>query len=263
MEIVFENVNYQEILKNINLIFKSGKISSLIGKNYDSKKCILDLIFGLCIADKGLISVHDTKFETSQDVKYIKNNVLYFGNSYDYNFNLKVIDDIKFGIKKIKQSDVNDLIRQFGLNSTILQKNYTELSKGETQKIRLIRAILSDKKVMIFNNPTLNLDKKGIKTLVKILKAKKKEEKVIIINSEDSNFVLQVSDEIVVIHNSQIFLKDKKLNVMSNSQILNIAGMKTPNVIDFEGKVLKQKNIKLGYRDNVDDLIKDVYRHAK
>lgn len=81
--------------------------------------------------------------------------------------------------------------------------------------------------------------------------------------SRDSDFAVQVADQVVILNRGKIYLSGKKMEVFQQVKKLERAGISIPKTILFSKKVLDQKKIKLGYRDDINDLIKDVYRHAK
>ena len=120
-----------------------------------------------------------------------------------------------------------------------------------------------DSKIIILENPTLGLDTKTTQTLVKCLKKLKREEKNIIITSYNTDFLLEVSDRIVVLDNKKIIEDGNKFDILSNKKVLNKVNLNVPNIIQFIDKVKELKNIKISYRDNINDLIKDVFRYAK
>ena len=78
----------------------------------------------------------------------------------------------------------------------------------------------------------------------------------------DSDFLLRIADSFIILDNGKVINSIDKYNIFTDTQILDRVGMSVPSVLDFKMKA-NLKKIKLMYRDNIDDLIKDVYRNAE
>ena len=68
---------------------------------------------------------------------------------------------------------------------------------------------------------------------------------------------------VYLICDGSIYLEGNKYDVLSNELAMNHCGLKVPDVLHFSNLVLRNKNVKIGYRDEINDLIKDVYRYVK
>ncbi len=267
MEIKFENVTYKKILNKLSFKIKNSDITSIIGKNNSGKTTVLDLIYGILLPDSGKVNIilpyNSEKANKNQN---IKNELFYLSSDYEKQlFNINIYEDIKYGIKNIDNEKLYELLKMFELNSSILNKSYLEISNSEKQKIVLISMLLSDKRVLLLDNPTSNLDYKSKQTLTKLLKLEKRNDnkKIIIITSNDTNFLLSISDRIIVLDGGKIIADDNKYNILENEDLLKKIHIEMPNIINFKNKVLKNKNINLIHRDNLNDLIKDIYRNAR
>lgn len=259
MELKLDNIN-----NILNLNFKSNEITSIIGKNGSGKTDILNIIYGFKEIQEGNLKFGKNIINNEKKIKEFRKNISYLTEDFNNQlFNINIKEDIKYGLDNFDKEKLNELLKLFSLDEEILSKNYSELSSGEIKKILLISAILKDSKIILLDNPTSNLDNKSIQSLIKILKRLKRKDKLIIIVSYDSDFLLQVSDRVIVIDNKKVILDGKKFDILSNEKILNKIHLDVPSVIRFENRVLQLKNIKLGYRDNINDLIKDIYRNAK
>lgn len=267
MAIKFVGLNYKNVFKNINLELKENQITSIVGKNGSGKTSFFNLIFGLDLNFEGKIIIDKKNINNkikSKDLGVIREKIFYLKQDYQKQlFNVNVLEDIKFIKNNLNLNKLEELLKNFNLSKEVLCKSYFELSDGEVKKILLIAMLLKDSKIILLDDPTSGLNQKGINYLIKILKKEKRNGKLIIIASQDSEFLLSVTDKVLFLNDKRIFILEDKYAFFDNQELLNICGLTKPNILLFREKVLKDKKIKLVYRDNINDLIKDIYRNAK
>lgn len=261
MEIEIKDVTYKDVLKNINLVFNENEITSIIGKNNSGKTTILNLICGSIFSDKGEVIINK-KIDNENDNH--KKDIFYLTEDYKSQlFNINILEDIRYRNKRVNFEKLYELLKLFDLDGEILNKNYLEISSGEKKKVLLIESILCEFKIVLLDKPTAGLDYKGIQALVKLLKREKRSGKIIIVIDENTDFLLSISNRIIAIDNKKIIADDNKFNILENEALLKKLGLTVPSVCDFRNRVLELKNIKLEHRDNINDLLKDIYRHAQ
>lgn len=267
MAVRFMNVDYKNIFNKINLEIEENQIIAIVGKNGSGKTTLFDLMYGLDTNFEGEITVlNDSIYKSTkqEQLNNIRKNIFYLKQNYNNQlFNVNILEDIKYNVGNFDNDKLSELLKLFDLDAEILKKQYTELSDGEIKKILLIIMVISDKKIILLDDVTNGLDSKSKKNLVKLLKKEKRDGKIIIVSSQDTDFLFTIASKIVVIDNGTLkFEKDKNL-FFDNKLILNKHNLEIPNTLKFRDIALKRKKIKLLYRDSINDLIKDIYRNAK
>lgn len=267
MAIKFLDIKYKDVFENLNLEISKNEITSVVGKNGCGKTSLLNLIYGLDQNFEGKITIGRKILNSKtklKDINKIRSSISYLTQDYEKQlFNANILEDIKCGLDKINTKELEDLLKSFGLNEEILKKSYFELSNSEKKKVLIIKIFIRDTKIILLDDPTNGMDQKGISTLIKLLKKEKRKDKLIVISSQDSEFLLNISDKILIIKDKEIINYTNKYEFFINELNLNICGLNMPNVLDFRQKVFNKSGIKLVYRDNINDLLKDIYRDVK
>lgn len=267
MAVKFVDVEYKNIFKNLNLEIKENQITTIVGKNGSGKTSFLNLIYGLDLDFDGKIDIEGNNINNktkTKEVEIFRKNIFYLSQDYKNQlFNINVFEDIKYGSSNCNNDKLEELLKRFNLNNEILKKNYFELSDGEIKKILIISMLIRDNKIILLDDPTSGLDQKSITTLIKLLKKEKRNEKIIIIASQDAEFLLNISDRIITFDKGKLIETNNKYEFFDNEALFKKCGLVMPEVLQFRENVLKRKNIKLVYRDNINDLIKDIYRNVK
>ena len=171
---------------------------------------------------------------------------------------------MKYFKKSVKsiEKHVSDALLMVGLDDSYLNRNPFTLSSGEMRKVAIASILAFNPKVVILDEPTIGLDNQSKKNLIKIIKLlKNRYKKTVIIVSNDTDLLLQIADHVVLLDKGKIIYDNNKYEVFK--QDLEKYGLKRPKIIEFEQMVLEKKNIKIGYRDDINDLMKDVYRYVK
>lgn len=279
MEIKFNKASYvvtdnstfiKTILSNINLEIESAKITSIMGKSGSGKTTLVEMLDGLIIPTKGSIKIGSSIISIDNDTKVntIREKIgIVFQNSHEQFFLDTVEKEISFAVKHLNKSVKNikkhvlDALTMVGLDETYLSRNPFNLSNGERKKVAIASVLCANPKVLILDEPTIGLDNESIDSLIHLIRLlKKRYEKTIIIVSKNSDFVHKISDKVVVLCDGKIVLEGSKYDVFTKD--IEKYGLKKPKIIEFEQYVRENKGIRLLYRDEINDLMKDIYRYA-
>lgn len=262
MGIVLKNVGYDidgfyRVIDDLSLGIKDKKISFIVGESGSGKSTLLSLIHG----DMEL---------TSGEV--INENNLKIGilrqNPDDYFFCNTVYEEMLFALKKNKVKDCDKkmlkALKIVGLDESCLFKSPFEISKGEQKKVALAILLAYNPKVLLLDDPFSNLDYVSKKNLIKLIRMMKlRYNKTIIIASSDTDMAFELADIVICLKDGKLVFQGNKFDFFTNVKLLSKSNISVPRLIDFSNLVKVNKNIDIGYRDDINDLMKDIYRFVK
>ena len=205
---------------------------------------------------------------TVQNINIDDNNSNY--NFIDFNriFFTKKVSDEFFLYKREIEDDlfldkVLSSLKMVGLSDEFLEREFSTLSKSERNLLTLALAFLNKSDIMIFNNIEKNLDNKNKNNIIKIIKKLKNnyDKKIIIIDS-NINFIYEFCSYIVILKDNKVLVQDKKNVIFNDLNIFLNNNIEIPFLVNFS-YIANNYNINIPLFDNVNDLIKVVYRNAK
>ena len=283
MDIKFNKVSFiynektpleKEVLKDLNFEIKKNQISAIVGKSGSGKTTIIEMITSLIIPASGNIKIDNCYIEKNSKIVNINELRFKVGLIFEFPeeqfFNSTVQKEVEFGLKtfnyKIDEMSkrVSDALKMVGLDDSYLSRNPHTLSSGEKRKVAIASILVFNPQVIIFDEPTVGLDSNSKRNLMRLIKMlKNKYNKTIIIVTQDVDFLHKIVDYVYILEDGKVILEGDKYTVFSEVETLLKHGITVPKLVEFSHKVLKEKNIKMGYRDEINDLIKDIYRYAK
>lgn len=279
MEVKVQKVNFAysrqigPVLNDINLKISEHKITGIIGNNASGKSTLLKLISGKLLPNKGKIILGNDIISRKcsvEEIKRINQIVGYLPQILDDNLSSNTIRDELMSYLENLNMDLNEIDNRIaeifpilGLEPSCLD-NYADLfSEGERRRIAIGCILIYNPRVIVLDEPTVGLDSTSKKSLINYLtKIKKLQEKTIIIASNDVDFINKIADNIVVLEDGKVIKSDNKSEIFRDVNFFDSHDIAIPRIIDFEDTVLKEKGIRLGYRDDINDLVKDILRKS-
>ena len=241
-----KGIYYKDVLRNINMKFEPSNIYGIVGKG---KTVLFELISNGLLYEKG--DIIDFK------------NIGYFRQNVDEMFyNDTVYDEIKCRVKSNNfDKKIKDSLKLIDLDISLLYRNPNTLSSVEKRKLGLCCVLVSNPEVLLFDEPIVGFNQKEVVNFVNLIrKLKNRYKKTIIISTNDTDFLHKIVDYVYVLYEGKVVLDGSKFEVFKGIKKYRI---NVPNEIEFSNMVFERKNIKLGYRDDINDLIKDIYRFVK
>lgn len=213
--ISFKNVKFaynesQNVLQGVTLKFDYGKITALVGESGCGKTTIINLLLRLWTPQKGMIYVNDTpvdyisKDDIRKNISIVSQNTVLFDDTILNNIclNNKEVSENQV-ISICKKCGIYDFIRELpdGLN-TVIGERGVKLSGGQKQRIEIVRALISDRPIIIFDEATSALDNNSENIIKDTIESIKQTHIIIVIAHRLTT--IENADMIYVLENGKI-----------------------------------------------------------
>lgn len=230
--------NKVEIIKNINIAFEEGTITSVVGKNGCGKTTLLKTAANLLKPFNGEITMR------GKDISSIPRKELAKKLSYLPQLrtvpNISVYNLVMHGrypylgfsrtAQKKDQEIVEQAIENMGLNK-YFSTNIQELSGGQRQKVYLAMVLAQDTEIIFLDEPTTYLDINHQLEILEVLKKLKKMGKTIVMVLHDLSNTLSYSDKICLLENGKVAIYDTPQAVFASKEIDRIFNVKSEQLL--------------------------------
>ncbi|WP_432407607.1 ABC transporter ATP-binding protein [Wukongibacter sp. M2B1] len=229
----------ENIISNINFKVGSGKVFTILGPNGVGKTTLLKCILGLYKWRKGEARLYGKPVMDISEKEFWK-NISYVPQARNPAFPYTVFDMVLMGRtpylgimnmpRKIDKEITREIIEEIGI-SELSGKSCGAISGGELQLVLIARALASQPKVLVLDEPESNLDMKNQLLILEVLEKLSKEKKIsCIINTHFPNHALRISDDTLMMGKDQNYIVGNTWDVVTEGNIKDIFGVKAEEI---------------------------------
>ncbi len=210
-----KSFNSNKVLQGVNLTIEQGETLAIIGPSGCGKSVLLKHIVGLLEPEKGCVCVEGKNVQNLNTLELLEirklfgflfqGAALFDSMTIEENIALPLIEnDYKFTESKL-QTIVSEKLELVGLPG-IEKKKPSELSGGMKKRVGLARALVTNPKYILYDEPTTGLDPIMSDSIDELINHLNNEINVTsIVVTHDMFSVKNVADKVAMMHDGKIY----------------------------------------------------------
>lgn len=150
-----------QVLSDVNMAFKDGKITLLMGPNGAGKSTLLKTVFGLITPTNGSVFLDDNKIH-ARPHSLVKKGVSFIPQDHRTFPNMTVRENLELGLhfmkdKKVIKERIEEVLKLFPMLDGRLEHKAGNLSGGQQQMVALARGLITKPRIMLLDEPSIGL----------------------------------------------------------------------------------------------------------
>ncbi|NLL78103.1 MAG: sugar ABC transporter ATP-binding protein [Clostridiales bacterium] len=228
-----------QALKDVQLHVKPGEVHALMGENGAGKSTLMKIVIGLHKQDKGTITFEGKPYQVKGPVDAINAGIAMIHQELNPEPHLSIADSIflkredtvgKFFLNKKKQNErAGEILKQFNFPygpKTLIK----ELTLAQVQMVEIIKAVSSDARMIIMDEPTSSLDSEETDHLFRVIRELKAKGVAIIYISHRMDEIFQICDTVSVFRDGMFITSAPLAQISRDELISKMVGRKVENV---------------------------------
>jgi len=196
------------ILRSVSLEVKSGRISVLLGRNGVGKTTLLKTVMGLVPARSGNIALDGQDITSMPTYQRVRGGIGYVPQGREIFNRLTVEENLLMGLASAKSADrrIPQMIFElFPVLKKMLGRRGGDLSGGQQQQLAIGRAIASNPRVLLLDEPTEGIQPSIIKEIGEVIQHLAHQNNMAVLLVEQYyDFAQSLADDYAVMSRGQI-----------------------------------------------------------
>lgn len=196
---------------DVSFTCRPGRVFTLLGPNGAGKTTTLRMIATMLKPSQGTIKV--AGFDTVKEAQKVRAKIGFLTGATALYARLTPNEIIKYyadlhGMDKFKfRQRKEELFELLGINE-FSDRRIGKLSSGMKQKVSIVRTIIHDPDIVVFDEPTVGLDVITSRNIIKLIRNCREQGKTVIFSTHIMGEVSLISDDLAIIHNGKLLFND-------------------------------------------------------
>ncbi|PXZ01387.1 molybdenum ABC transporter ATP-binding protein [Gilliamella apicola] len=197
-------------------------VTAILGVSGAGKSTLINLINGLIKPDQGKISLNDVTLVATKQNIFVPPEQRNIGTVFQDALlfpHLRVIKNLTYGAKNINRQKFDEIINVLNINH-LLKRYPAMLSGGEKQRVAIGRALLTNPKLLLMDEPLSALDMPRKKELLNYIDTLVNEFKVpIIYVTHNINEVKRIANYVVILEQGKLLTYGDTHNILQSDYL--------------------------------------------
>jgi urea transport system ATP-binding protein len=204
-----------EVIHDVSFAAEPGEIIAIMGRNGMGKTTLFKTLMGILPVRSGSIEVNGSDVTTCDSYERVARGIAYVPQGRMVFPALTVSENIKTGLGKVANGRVpEDIYSLFPVLFEMSHRKGGNLSGGQQQQLAIARALATNPKVLLLDEPTEGIQPSIIKDIAKTLKEIRDLRGLTIIVSEQVlSFTMAIADRLFVIDRGRFVRHDQRADV--------------------------------------------------
>jgi ABC-type sugar transport system ATPase subunit len=197
-------------LTNIDLAIETGQVTALVGDNGAGKSSLVKTLSGLWEPDQGHIlwNGEPVQFRTPREAEAIGITTIY--QDLALCDNLDIVQNMFLGHEPLRHLLLDEATMETAARRTLdslsvttirsIRQPVASLSGGQRQSVAVAKAVMSDAKLVIMDEPTAALGVAQTKMVLELIRRLAGQGITVLMISHNLNDVFEVADHLAILH---------------------------------------------------------------
>lgn len=209
-----------EVIHKMNMTVEPNQIVAVLGRNGMGKTTLMKSLIGMIPQSQGSVKLNGQELAQQKSYERVKSGMAFVPQGRMIFSSMTVKENIETGLTTTKQKSVPESIYTlFPVLKEMKSRRGGNLSGGQQQQLAIARALASNPKVLLLDEPTEGIQPSIIREMARTLRRIRDERGLSILVSEQVlSFALDVADRILVIEKG-VIVQDQKREDVDHQQV--------------------------------------------